>query len=382
MGGFRPHRGWPNEGPEGDSQNIGQATAPPPEGPPKIEAFDYLRAIVILLLLLHHGGIYRYSVLGVSVARFETLIEAFLLGGFVLLSGYLAAHSFDGSAGGRPGRFLRSRFWRIYPPYLVALLLFGTIVGVTANSGIWLAHVLGVQMLLVPVVTKVVKTVWFIGMIWLFFVLSAGVLNAWRRPVSLLAAFGVVYGLGWVVHLRWGWMDTRLLYFFPVFALAAVAARGKWLPRIMGTRFHHLEKFALTALAAALLLAFPEASKFATDNALAVGAYTFFVLTASVVALAVLRPLADRRIGYRWVSILSVSSFFIYLFHRPIWIALLEAFPQRSPNREFLFRMLVATPIVIAVSYALQAAYSFLLERWQGRRGQQRRADAGDIPRW
>lgn len=333
--------------------------------PSRIRSFDYLRAIVILLLLLHHSGFYRYSILGLSFASLETPIEAFLLGGFVFLSGYLVVDSFYGSSGGSARRFLQERFWRLYPPYLVALLLFGTIVGVTLNPGNWVAHILGLQMVLVPAVTKVAKTVWFIGMIWVFFLVAAGMLYAWRRTALLLLGFVAVYAVAWFVHLQWGWLDTRLLYFFPVFAVAVVIARAQWLPRLMGTRFYHLEKVGVAALALAALLSFPGASMFATDDPLAVGAYTFFVIAGCVLALTVLRPFADRRTGYRWVSVLSVGSFFIYLFHRPIWISVLAVFPQVSPGREFLVRMLVATPIVIAVSYGLQVAYTRILTRWR-----------------
>jgi len=360
-------------GPEPDPRNIMQARhgeADNPSAPSsRILSFDYLRAIVILLLLLHHGGIYRYSIAGVPFEEFEPLIEAFLLGGFVFLSGYLAVESFDGAAGGRSGKFLRARFWRIYPPYLVALVLFGTVVGVTLDATDWLAHVLGLQLLLVPAVDKVAKTVWFIGMIWLFFVLVAGMLAICRRPVGLLAAFAAVYAGAWFVHLRWGWMDARLLYFFPVFSLAVWIARGRWLPKILLTRFFHLEKVALAALAAAVMMVFPQTSRFGTDDPLAVAAFTFFVMAAGLLALAVLQPVAERRIGFRWVSLISVASFFIYLLHRPIWIAVLAVFPQGNPDREFLVRMLVATPIVIGVAYVLQLGYTRLLDHWQdGRR--------------
>jgi peptidoglycan/LPS O-acetylase OafA/YrhL len=363
-----------------EREGLGRSAGPIPQavgaiggdhrsGSSRIRTFDYLRAIVIVLLLLHHGGIYRYSVLGVSLESFETLIEAFLLGAFVFLSGYLAAESFDRTARQDPGRFLQARFWRIYPPYLLALLLFGTIVGVTLDGSDWLAHVLGLQLPLVPAVDKVAKTVWYVGMIWVFFVLAAAALYVWRRPGSLLAGFAVTYAGGWFVHLRWGWLDTRLLYFFPVFALAIVIAKGKWLPKILEARFFHWEKMGLAGLAGLVLLAFPEASRFGTDDPLAVGAYTLFVMSACVLALAVLQPVAERRIGYRWVLILSLASFFIYLFHRPIWILVLALFPQETHAREFLVRMLVATPIVIVVSYFLQVAYDRLLGRWRGGSG-------------
>lgn len=338
-------------------------------GSSRIRSFDYLRAIVIVLLLVHHGGIYRYSVIGVPLKNFELLIEAFLLGGFVFLSGYLAVESFDRTAGQDPGRFLLARFWRIYPPYLLALLLFGTIVGVTLDGSDWLAHILGLQMPLVPAVDKVAKTVWYVGMIWVFFIMAAVALYIWKRPAGLLAAFAVIYAGAWFVHLRWGWLDSRLLYFFPVFALAIVIAKGQWLPRILSARFFHLEKAGLAVLAALILLAFPQASQFGTDDLLAVGAYTFFVIAACILALALLEPVAARRIVYRSVVVLSVASFFIYLFHRPIWISVLAVFPQETHGREFLVRMLVATPIVIAVSYLLQIAYNRLLGRWQGSGG-------------
>lgn len=335
----------------------------------RIRSFDYLRAIVIVLLLLHHGGIYRYSVIGVPLESFELLIEAFLLGGFVFLSGYLAVESFDHSARQDPGRFLLARFWRIYPPYLFALLLFGTIVGVTLDGSDWLAHILGLQMPLVPAVDRVAKTVWYVGMIWVFLLVAAVALYLWKRPAGLLGAFAVIYAGGWFVHLRWGWLDSRLLYFFPVFALAIVIAKGKWLPRILDARFHHFEKAGLAGLAGLILLAFPQASGFGTDDPLAVGAYTFFVMASCILALAVLEPVAERRIGYRWVLILSLASFFIYLFHRPIWISVLAVFPQDTHGGEFLVRMLVATPIVIAVSYFLQIGYDRLLRRWLGGTG-------------
>jgi hypothetical protein len=60
----------------------------------QIVEFDFLRTVAILLLL-HHGGIYNFSLFSVSLLTFKPYIEQLLLGSFVFMAGYLSVHSLE-----------------------------------------------------------------------------------------------------------------------------------------------------------------------------------------------------------------------------------------------------------------------------------------------
>lgn len=55
------------------------------EAPKRLPAFEILRTVSILLLLIHHSGFYS---LNTSLQNLSPYLEAFLLGSFFFISGY------------------------------------------------------------------------------------------------------------------------------------------------------------------------------------------------------------------------------------------------------------------------------------------------------
>lgn len=115
----------------------------------KLEKVDFLRGIAILGVFCYHAsfsvfGYYEVSnyngfFLDTSKFSMKYMLHNFMpyaFGGggvslFLVISGFLIHSGYFYKSRFEPTRFFNKRFWRIYPPYLLALIIFA----VTINDG-------------------------------------------------------------------------------------------------------------------------------------------------------------------------------------------------------------------------------------------------------
>lgn len=110
---------------------------------PRYLTLDAWRGLACLMVVIHHAGYaIDWSEEGDSWLRWATLlaVRRMKLGVslFFVISGYCIAASADASdrRGHAPWSFLGRRFWRIYPPYWVALLGFATLIVALDAAGL------------------------------------------------------------------------------------------------------------------------------------------------------------------------------------------------------------------------------------------------------
>lgn len=139
----------------------------------RVFAFDFLRSVSILLVVLSHT-----LVLSNSGERTPANVYLGLVGNgvFFFLSGYLLQTSDQlRGSGGYLRRFFIKRATRIYPLYWLALAVFIVLEMSIYHSRFDLltvsSHFLGLQIFLLPVYITEIYYYWFVSAIILFYLL-------------------------------------------------------------------------------------------------------------------------------------------------------------------------------------------------------------------
>lgn len=327
----------------------------------RIYELDILRSLAIVLLFLHHGGLYGVEVLQMSLKFLQPYIGCFIIGAFIFLAGYLSAVTIKKYPKPDRFRYLKTRFLRIYPPYLVALVLFILLLEVQVTLRELIVHILGLQILLAPLVGTPIFTLWFVGMIMLFFYQFFFLQLKLESMSGLVLSIMLIYGGSVILNSWFQLFEFRYFIFFPIFAVGILCERTNILPVLMASRFMLIDKFIIFILGT-IFMALANSRTGMALTFISVLGTNLFILTSIMLALGLAKKVVDAKIGLSLFSLISVSSYFAFLFHRPILKILTSFMTFRSHNLLFLYTVIVGTPIVIIVSYNLQKTYNHILE--------------------
>ena len=199
-----------------------------PQSTNRDQTFDLMRlAALVIIVVLHHMPVYYFNFydlrrfgLQANLSCLGHLMRYFGLGSFVFMSGYLLsvkAHAFSNFTGVLA--FLKKRLLRIFPLYWLALTVFLGMFYLYPGKEVSIQnvvlHVFGLQLFY----GEPIPTVWFVGLIAVYYVLLAVVgyfghkwditatlcLMAWFLLISIKIIFSTV--------------DNRLVLYWPVFHL-------------------------------------------------------------------------------------------------------------------------------------------------------------------
>ncbi|SHF63736.1 Peptidoglycan/LPS O-acetylase OafA/YrhL, contains acyltransferase and SGNH-hydrolase domains [Kaistia soli DSM 19436] len=283
-----------------------------------------------------------------------TRFTVIVLATFTMLSGYLLGRRPLEPSLAAIGAFYRRRFLRVYPPLVVALIVFGAL-GI-AGWTVVLKSVVLVSLFSGPSVW----TIWYVCMIALFYLVAPILLV--DRPMTLfgkrLAAWlwgGVLIWLGLLAVDASGWlaMEPRLALYFPCFIAGIGLARLAYDVGVTALVTAALLASVGVALTSGLPLPAIEMSLRSAPMAVFGGA---FVMLAAVL-------LQHRIPSHPAVAVLGYAAFFMYLAHRPVYVVATGLFPLSAPAAQLAFMLLVALPCVIAISWLLQSLYDAALKR-------------------
>lgn len=328
----------------------------------RLPEFEIVRAISIVLLLIHHSGFYSLEFTGKSLEWLSPYLEAFLLGCFFFISGYFMELSLRKSSGDFLG-FLRSRLIKIYPPYLIAFALYVFVLGYGFKTkfdvAVWLA---GLQFIFSPSFAKPLLTLWYIGAILLFYVLFLVLWKVVPRSISLVIVSVAVFILAVMLHRTTELLDVRFFKYYFVFLTGLLLAKPNAFAGTLSSQWM-LAKSILALLGIWFFSLALHAEADPVSLFYVAASYTFIVsnvvlLFAIIAKLSIVSP-------WRWVIAISHASYFVYLFHRPFWKILGDAFPLQGLQNQILFRMMPASVIVLVVCYFLQQFYDFLLGKFR-----------------
>ncbi|MBZ9938115.1 acyltransferase [Mesorhizobium sp. BR1-1-16] len=281
-------------------------------------------------------------------------LTVIVLATFTMLSGYLLGRRPVEPSLAGVSAFYRRRLLRVYPPLVVALIVFA-LLSITSWT-ISIRSVVLVSLFAGPSAW----TLWYVCMIVLFYAVAPILLA--DRPIQLLGkpiapwfAGGALLWLGLIGLQQSGWlaMEPRLALYFPCFVAGIGLAR---LEHRVGT---------LAAVAAGLLAAvasLPSYGLTLPEIELSLRSAPMALFAAAFVLLVALR-LQHRIPHHPAVAVLSCAAFFAYLAHRPVYVLATRLFPISSPSGQLAFMLLVALPVVVVVSWMLQRLYDDVLQR-------------------
>ena len=327
----------------------------------RIYELDILRSLALFLLFLHHGGIYGVEGLQISIKFLQPYIGNLIVGAFIFLAGYLSAVTMKKYPKPDRFRYLKSRFLRIYPPYLVALALFILLLEVQVGLRELIVHILGLQILFAPLVGTPILTLWFVGMILLFFYQFFFLQLKFESISGLVLSIILIFGGSLILNSCFQLFEFRYFIFFPIFAVGILCERSNILPVLTTSRFMFIDKLIIFILGTIFMVLANSRTGMSLTFISVLGT-DIFILTSIILVLSLAKKVVDAKIGLSLFSFISVSSYFAFLFHRPIW-KILDSFVNfHSHNLLFLYTVIVGTPIVIIVSYYSQKAYNHILE--------------------
>jgi peptidoglycan/LPS O-acetylase OafA/YrhL len=373
---------------------------------------DMLRiiSILIVVILIHVPLNYAYNFYndldwyGVFVVNNVGIYSA--MGSFVFASGfglYLNPNNRRLGSTRKILTFLKKRVLRIFPLYWIALVLFLFFLDyLRINPFYLLAHVFGLQILVAPEFGAPILTLWFIGVIVLYYLtyVILNMVSSIKRivPVSVAVLFCFVL-LNWV----FGLVEYRFFLYYFMF-IAGIVAAGFFTSPYYGNIKERLSKLPKLAsltvpLCLAVLFYFLTGflcqfsysalnSRYGTSHIefilernldfieltsvfllidLIMISFVVLALSSFNFAIRALRLKSSKSRIESIVSAIAYSTYCVYLFHRIFLVAfdfvLTDGLGINIFSRANFYLVLLFVPFIFLFSYFIQKSADRLIRR-------------------
>ena len=327
----------------------------------RIPELDFLRSSAILLLLIHHSGVYQFKIGSFPLISLSKFINHFLLGAFVFISGFLTAISLSGKQISDLPGYYRSRSIRLFIPYLVALLLFIFILGIQVSTRELIIHSLGLQILLSPKYSDPIRTLWFISLLVILLAIAPILIVTFRKATRLFTTYLLIFMSSILIHITFDLLDIRFFYFFPAFAIGSLIGISKGLP-VMKTSNKLLIGSCVGLLIGIFMLSQLDLTYTPKLDLLHILWSTLFILSSVVICFRSSHLLLHFRFVQRLILYIATGSFFVYLFHRPLWRILYHLLGITGSKTEVIAN-LASIPLIFVLANTLQNLYERVLVR-------------------
>ncbi len=311
---------------------------------------DLIRAVSVMYIVgyWHLLGYTNHFVpSGDALTNRVTLI---ILGLFVFVSGYLMGKKEIPLDKNNLFSFWRKRILRIYPLYLIAILLF------------WLLHISdGITLAKAAVLSSVFvgpapSTLWFITMIMLYY-FSVPFIIHMSHDYRRLFVYCLAVMIASLVYLKFTKMfDIRAVLFFPAFVVGIYMARTGLRP--FAAKMLQIGAISLISC----LLSFLPVGSWMLSQILFIPMITFCALVVFLVVQSKESSINDAVI----LQFLGYSSSCMYLFHRPLYEIMKRAYFPQGPLNQLLYLTLICVPLLIGISFFIQSGYDRLLAVREG----------------
>jgi peptidoglycan/LPS O-acetylase OafA/YrhL len=321
----------------------------------RLQEFEALRALAILLLLVLHSDFFALSAFGYELGFAAVPTASFLLGSFFFLAGYFWDVSLQKSEGS-PIAFVKSKFVRIFPPYWLALALFMLVLEYNLKRFDFAVYATNLQAVFSPAYVKQIITLWYISLLVVFYLIFGVLLFVVKSDRALLVWSVVVFTAAYAAHLLTGLFESRFFMYYFIFLAGIYFSRFETVREgLFETGFVYKAAFAALGL---WLFSATHNAGYPITHGLYILAADIFILGWVLLWLTIFRT----RAGGWWIwTPISTASYFAYLCHRPVWHILSSNFDVRPWGGVIQFYLVPGSIVVLVLSYFLQRGYDLLL---------------------
>lgn len=319
-------------------------------------AIDLIRGTSILYIV-GYWHLFNYTHAFPGYANIVTSrLTIIALGLFVLISGYLVEGKTTVPSRHDIFIFYKKKLLRIYPPFIIAAILF-YLLGI--SEGTALAKSAALLSMFSP---PAPPTLWFITMLALYYIIAPLLMTMRSRfSIGTYILFVVLILTAGDATLA-NSIDIRLAIYFPVFATGVLLAR------------HEALLYRLNIAVIALLLI---VSVVISCNQIAPVEQNILSMPLALFGPLLIFVFAMRRnnkIRRHWsIALLSYASLFMYLFHRPLYEIFRHIYAPASGAYQIVYLFVICLPLIVAISWLGQKAYNqFIIQltrRLSGRGG-------------
>jgi peptidoglycan/LPS O-acetylase OafA/YrhL len=331
----------------------------------RIIFLDFIRALAIILILMSHLPDYlgNYQIFEIFVPYFTN----FGLGLFIFLSGYViflnnsSIHTTEDILA-----FYKKRAIRIFPLYLIALFVFFVIFGLVIqifgrNLGMdfslknLIIHILGLQILLSPEYATPILTLYFIGLLVIFYLIYPLLIKFSHNIKEFFLISLIPFILFLFLRYFFNIIDDYFFRYYFVFIFGILFCY------ISSSSYKKDLKFLIiTPIILVFFLALFSYYEFDADIS---NIFIYTILYIVIISFCLIQfEISNMFIDdfspktKNLIFIIAFSSYAIYLFHRPILtvfygITLLLGLPEIIRDLIIIF---VAIPSVFIISYYIQ----------------------------
>jgi peptidoglycan/LPS O-acetylase OafA/YrhL len=325
--------------------------------------FDFMRSAAIALVLLQHLPDYGISSL-VPIREFFHFAHLGL-GLFIFISGYLLYNNNSHIRLSNIFTFYKKRLIRIYPLYLTALVSFFLVFEIVSiyfgfdfvsafNRSLtsYLIHFFSAQVLLAPGYVNPLLTLWYIGLIVLYYLLYPVLVIRCRNINDIFIRSVIIFLIFAGLHVSFNIIEERFFYYYFIFITGIICSDKKVFSHVNFNK----------AIPAVLLLYI--STFLVYDYFYELNIFTkLFILYITIMSFTFLMFYTGRSVlsvsSGRLQNIfllISTSSYCVYLFHRPIISLFYGAGQLLSPMMSDFVILFVSIQATFIIGYYIQIA--------------------------
>lgn len=333
---------------------------------------DVMRTIAISIIIFHHltdytFNYYHINFMGLNAdMSFINRINANLaVGTFIFISGMLHSPSFEaGENTLSVSGYVRKRYLRLFPLYLLSFLLFMLETGYYPGTRFTVIHLLGLQVLLATGPRSMYPTIWFIGLLVSYEALYLITLKYGTGYLRKIVIISGAFAACLFVKFYAGIIDERFFEYYAVFWIGIFCS---------GPLFGLNRRIKTLFVAAAIVAAYIYARNFYPfflDRFLkSQPSWTEYFITVNVIMLGFIIftheigtiAASSKNIVLAFFRHAAFASYCVYLFHRHVWYVMLWVYRPDSGFIRLIYLAAVGIPLIALISWLIQTFYDRLI---------------------
>lgn len=300
-----------------------------------------LRALAIIYIVgfWHVQDYTVYLSYSNPITRLLTLC---VLGLFVYLSGFLLSIRYSFNTISSVRSFYIRRFLRIYPMYIVTAIGF-----FVANATNKYQLVKGLVFLNVLTGSSP-RTIWFVEMIFLFYLISPFLLFPCNSRYVLLTCISIYIPLIFLIHATKLAIDQRIGLLLIMFIIGIMSGKKNY--------FNKAWHSNIMVICSGIFFPIVLMLSTKTSNQATILTTQIAIILFLPLALGLNKQLL-KKINMRFIHAISYASFAMYLLHRFVMKMAQHAFEPRSVTSAIFYYVFLCVPLTFCISYALQRWY-------------------------